>query len=261
MKIDEYYRDTANLNLNGSIVALFPTILIVGGNILLFQHKGIMLFTIPFLVYSLISFQLYLFKMRKSISISRNMPLFKSCHQSIFDVKNLLVVYLNTKSLRLLLYFPNGNQAGEIKKYSEKKRFLGGVSNTYALYDFQNQIIGFFYVTEKKTVKIEVYDEKKVYLGCYEKRKINWRKSKKELVDAKGRFLGAVEGSALYMDEHIFDPSNQHVGRLRRGWMPLEWSRLFPEPNTPVLSFKDGMSEKDKLLSLSLLINEYFIQR
>ncbi|MGZ4161174.1 MAG: hypothetical protein ACXVNF_10330 [Neobacillus sp.] len=261
MKINEYYRDTANLNLNGSIAALFPTIFIVGGNISFFQHKGIMVLTIPFLVYSLISFQLYLFKIRRSLAIGRKIRMSESSYQSIFDVKNLLVVYLNTQSLRLLLYFTDGNQAGEIKKCQEKKRLFGGVSKTYALYDFHGKVIGFFYVTGKKTLKIEVYTQKKVYLGCYEKKQISLMKSKKELVDPSGRFIGAVEGSRLYMDEHIFDSANQQVGRLRRGWMPLEWSRLFPEANTPVLSFKEGMSENDKLLSLSLLINAYFIER
>jgi hypothetical protein len=63
------------------------------------------------------------------------------------------------------------------------------------------------------------------------------------------------------MDEKVLDPSRQQVGRLRRGWMPLEWSNRFPESNTPVLSFSEGFSEKDKLLRMAFLINEFFIER
>ena len=261
MKIFEYYRDTANLSLNGSITALFPVILIIGVNISFLQNKELMLFTIPFLVYSLISFQLYIFKMKRSIRISRNMHMAENLYQSMFYSRHLLVVYLNTLSPRVLLYFPDGYQAGEIKKYREKKLSLLVFSKTFALYSFDGEIMGIFKVKGNKTIKIEVYDRNKKYLGCYEKRKINWMKCKKEFLDASGHFIGGVEGSALFMDEHIMDQMNQPVVRLRRGWMPLEWDLLFPEPNTPVLTIGDGISEKDKLLRMSFLINEYFIER
>jgi hypothetical protein len=86
-------------------------------------------------------------------------------------------------------------------------------------------------------------------------------KSKKELLDETGRFIGAVEGSPFFMDEHVVDTSKKTVGHLRRGWMPLEWSKFFPEPNTPVLTFSESLTNKDKLLRMSFLINEYFIER
>jgi hypothetical protein len=261
MKIYEYYRNAANLHLNGSIAALFPTILIIGGNFSFFHNEEIMLLTIPFLVYSLICFQIYLFKMKRSIVIGKNMPMTESFYSSIFAAKHLLAVYLNAHSPRLLLYFPDGHQAGEIKKFREKGIGFVRLSKWYALYNFHDQIIGYFNVKGRNIIKIEVYDQNKDYLGCYEKKKLSWMKSKKELLDASGRFIGAIEGSALYMDEHILNQTNQQVGRLRRGWMPLEWDRFFPEPNTPVLTFMDGTSEKDKLLRMSFLINEYFIER
>ncbi|MDQ0197701.1 hypothetical protein [Neobacillus ginsengisoli] len=261
MKINEYYRDTANISLNGSIAALVPTILIIGGNISFFQKKEIMLLSIPFLVYSLLGFQIYLFRLNQSISIGKNIKKTKSLYQSIFNAKQLLVVYLNTQNPRLLLYFPDGHQAGEIKKYREKGFKIFGFTKTFALYNFHDQVIGFFKVKGKKHLKIEIYDRDNVYLGCYEKKKVAWRKQKKEWLDASGRYIGAVEGSTFFMDEHLLDNSNRQVGRLRRGWMPLEWSPIFPEPNTPVLSFWEGLSEVDKLVRMSFLINEYFIER
>lgn len=262
MKINEYYRDTAHLSLNGSLAALVPTILIIGGNLSFFQNEGIMLFTIPFLVYSLISFQVYIFKMKRSIMIEKNIPRVESHYHSLFEAKHLLVMFLNTQpTTRLLLYFPDGQLAGVIKKYRGKGIRLFYLSKTYSFYDHNDQIIGFFKVKGKKTIKIEVYDWKSVYVGCYEKKKTSWMKGKKELMDATGRCIGAVEGSSFYMDEQIVDKNKAQVGRLRRGWMPLTWSDLFPEPNTPVLSFWEGLSETDKLLRMSLLINEYFIER
>lgn len=60
MKINEYYRDTAHMHLNGSIASLVPTIMIVIGNLSVFKNNDIMLLAIPFLIYSFISFQIYL---------------------------------------------------------------------------------------------------------------------------------------------------------------------------------------------------------
>ena len=261
MKIYEYYRDTANLHLNGSIAALFPAILIISGNISLFQIKGIMLLSIPFLAYSLLSFQLSLFKLKKSITINRNMSVSDCFYKSIFEANSLIVVFLNSYSFRLLLYFPDGNKAGEIRKYNRKKLFGRDNTKSYALYNSHNHVVGFFRVTVNKKITIEVYDTDNKYLGCYEKKKIKGLESRKKLLDASGKFIGAVEGATLFMDEHIYDPKRQLVGRLRRGWMPYGWGKLFPEPNTPIISFTDKVSEKEKLLRLSLLINEYFVER
>ncbi|WHY75672.1 hypothetical protein QNH20_16245 [Neobacillus sp. WH10] len=261
MKINEYYRDTANLNLNGSIAALCPTIMIIVINFSIIKHREIMLYTIPFLMYSLISFQLYLFRMRQSIAISKNIVKSEVINQSLFEARHLLVMYMNTQSSRLHLYFSDGHLAGVIKKFREKSWKPLRLSKTYALYNFDNEVLGFFKVKGRKSIMIEVYNRNNNLLGRLEKKNLGWRKSQKELFDGFGRYVGAIEGSSVFMDEKILDQCHQHVGRLRRGWMPLEWNQLFPEPNTPVLSFREILSEEDKLLRMSFLINEYFIER
>lgn len=258
MKINEFYRNTANLNLNGSIASLVPTILIVGANLSFFRNKEIMLLTIPFLLFSLLSFQVYIFRKRQSITIERNMYRSKQKSQTIFQTKFLLVL---RQSPCILLYFPNGYLAGMIKKLKVKGLKKNRRLKIYALLNADEEVVGFFRVIDRKTVKIEVYDDRKNYLGCYVKTKKALRRFHKELLDSNGRFLGIVKGASVYMDEQVYDQSNQNISRLRRGWMPLEWSPFFPEPNTPVLSFKEGLSETDKLLGMSFLINEYFIER
>lgn len=261
MKINEYYRDTANLNLNGSIAALIPVVMIVAGNLSIIKNKDIMILTIPFLIYSLICFQIYLFRRRQSISIDRNMAKSERNLQSLFEARNLLVLFLNTNSSRLLLYFPDGHLAGMIKKFHRKGIKKLSSSKIFALYNLENEAIGYFKVCGKKNIKIEVFDHKRNYLGRFEKRKLNWRTKKKELLDAKGRYIGAVEGSSTFMDEQVINKNYSLEGRLRRGWMPVEWSPLFPEPNTPVLSLSETLSDQDKLLRMSFIINEYFIER
>ncbi len=254
MKINEFYRGSASATLNGSIAALVPAMIIGVGNLYYFQNKQIMLLTIPFIVYSLISFQLYLFRMKQSIFIGRNIMHSQSYYQSIFDARHFVVVYINLQESSVHLYFPDGYRAGIIRKYRQKGFFRK--PRIYALYNGKNEAVGFYKVTKLKSLKIEVFDRNKKYLGCYEK-----EKGRKELLEASGKFIGAVEGATNYMDEKIFDQSRQQVGRLRRGWMPVEWSGRFPESNTPVLSLSESLSDEDKLLRMSFLINEYFIER
>lgn len=253
MKIHEFYRGAAIINLNGSIAALVPAIIIAVVNLYYFQNKQIMLLTIPFVLYSFISFQIYLFRMKQSISISRDIPHLENNQQSLFDARHLLVVFMNHQRACVSLFFSNGNQAGVIKKY-RKKRLLR--KTIYALYNSQEQVIGYYKTKQLKSLIIEVYDRNMRYIGCYEK-----LKKKKEIFDASGNCIGSVEGSAYFMDERVLDQDSQQVGGLKRGWMPLEWSKRFPEPNTPVFSLSENLSEKDKLLRMSLLINEYFIER
>ncbi|TWE06044.1 hypothetical protein FB550_10262 [Neobacillus bataviensis] len=261
MKINEYYRDAAHMNLNGSIAALVPTTIIIIGNFSVLKNREIMLLALPFMIYSLISFQVYLFRMRQSITIRRNMKASKDISTSIFKARHLLVLYRNSQSSSLFIYFPNGHMAGQIKKFrgTGKKRFK--LSRSYALYNEEDQVLGYFELKGRKVLKIDVFDRNQDFLGRFEKRNIGFRKAKKELFDHTGRFIGEIEGSSVFMDELVYDHGEHQVGRLRRGWMPMEWSPLFPEPNTPVLSLKEGLSEKDKLLRMSLLINEYFIER
>ncbi|ULT55286.1 hypothetical protein L1999_19540 [Neobacillus drentensis] len=261
MKINEYYRDTANMNLNGSIAALVPTTIIIVGNLSVLKQREIMLFVLPFMIYSLISFQVYLFRMNQSISIKRNMNTSRDISTSIFNAQHLLILYRNSQSSRLFIYFPNGHMAGHIKKFRGTGIERLKPSRTYALYNIEDQVLGYFKLKGRKVIKINVFDRNRLYLGRFEKRNIGFRKAKKELFDRNGRFIGEVEGSSFFMDELVYDRGLKEVGRLRRGWMPIEWSPLFPEPNTPVLSLTEDFSEQDRLLRMSLLINEYFIER
>ncbi|MEH7075385.1 hypothetical protein [Neobacillus drentensis] len=261
MKINEYYRDTANLNLNGSIVALIPAVMIVAGNLSIIRNNEIMLLTIPFLIYSFVCFQFYLYRRRQSISIKRSIGKSEVSTKSLFEARHLLVLYLNTGSPRLQFYLPNGHMAGMMKRYRGKGIKRLSASKIYGLYNVDNQAIGYYKVTGRKIIKIEVFNHKRQYLGSFERRKQDWRNSKKELRDANGRYIGAVEGAAVFMDERVINSNYLQEGRLRRGWMPIEWSPLFPEPNTPVLTLEEFLSEHDKLHRMSFLINEYFIER
>lgn len=261
MKIHHYYRDSANINLNGSIVSFVPIIIIIWADFSYFRMKELLVLTIPFIIFSLASFQVYLFRTRQAQFIEKNMIHSSGPSQSLFSAKQFLVFFVNTRHPCLSLYFPDGYQAGFIKKYAGHKNKVFPFSKTFALYNNEEEVAGIFKVKGLNKVTIEVFDGNGHYLGCYQKRRISWLKCKKDFLDASDTFIGSVEGARLYMDEQIHDTSNRTIGRLQRGWMPVEWSFLFPEANTPVLSLKEDLPDQDKLLRISLLINEYFLER
>src|SRR5213080_3217410 len=128
MKIDEYYRNVARISLNGSIAALIPAIVIIGGNFAFFQTKQIMLLVIPFLLYSIINFQLYLRRVKQAFIIGKNLIDSKHVTHSIFASEHLLLLFSNTLSPSLMIFTPDGYLAGAIKKYREKSRRLGSSS-------------------------------------------------------------------------------------------------------------------------------------
>jgi hypothetical protein len=262
MKIDEYYRNVARINLNGSILALIPAILIVGGNFVFFQNKQIMLLVIPFLLYSIINFQLYIRKLKQAMTVGRNLPESNLPYPSIFSSEQFMLLFYNTLSPRLMIFFPDGTLAGEINKYTEKGYRYKDSYRTFALYDFNKELVCFFKLVEKKQLKIKVFNQENEYVGCLEKSKqFIGKKNKRELLNREGRFIAAVEGSPLYMDERIINSHNNQIGRLQRGWMPVEWNCYVLDPNTPVLSLSKELSEENKLLQLSFLIDEFFIKR
>lgn len=263
MNIDRYYRDIAQISLNGSIAALLPAIGIILGNILVFRHEEIMLLSIPFIFYSFVQFQLYLYRFKQSSTIHQVLEHSKKPSRSFFAASELLVFYLSTPAPQLFLYFPDGSLAGVVHARPGKRLAFFGNSKTYVLVNPNKQIMGLFKITKDRKRTISVYDASNFYLGNFEvsKRGFIFQKAKSEVVDSTGRFVGAVEGARLYMDERLLDNRNHSIGRLRRGWMPLEWSLLFPEANTPVFTLSPNLSENEKLLRYALLINAYFIER
>ena len=260
MKINDFYRDAAKISLNDSIAALIPSLLIIVGNIAIFNKPEMMKLTIPFLLYSLFSFQIYLYRMKQSIQISRNIEKNQShetISRSVFDARQLLVLCQNSQTPKLHLYFPDGMLAGTIKKQHQKGLMKWRWPKIYRFYNNQEETIGLF---QLQGSRIKVYGQNMNYLGSFSKNKF-MKKRKGELLDREHKLIGTVEGSSLFMDEQVLNEDHREVARLRRGWMPLEWSPIFPDANTPVLSIQEDLPESEKLLQLAFLIQEYFVER
>jgi hypothetical protein len=251
MNISRYYQDSAALSLNGSIVSLGPAAFIIVGNLLFINRPELMVMAMPFFIYSFISFHFYLFRMRQSFTIGKTfVDRLENNSHSLFDDPYLLVLFQKTQSPELKFFFSNGLLAGTIRRARKTKFSLG---KAYTLHYDDGTKMGFFTV---KSNRVAVYDLVRNYIGYVEV-----RKNKKLLYDANEKLIYYIEGSTIFMDEKVVTNSQQVAARLRRGWMRVQWHELFPDPNTPVLSFREHLSEKDKLLIMGFLIHEFFIIR
>ncbi|MEH7110258.1 hypothetical protein [Bacillus sp. JJ1764] len=260
MRIHDFYRNEALISLNGSIASLIPVCFIIVGNLSFLKNQDIMLLAIPFFVYSFISFQFYLYKRNQSNSISKQL-ISRNGNGLLLDAQQLLVLHMNTTSSSLQLYFSNGFLAGSFEKVPKRGKEWRQPYKIYVLRSSEQFPLAFFVVKKQNGIKIEVYDQNKKYMGCLVKKNEPFKKDKKELFNETGELIGMIEGSPGFMDEKMWNLHEKQEGRLRRGWMPLQWSALFPNPNTPVLSFKVDLSQGDRLIRMSLLINEFFLER
>ena len=259
MNIDQYYRNAAKINLNGSLAALVPALAIVIGNVLIFKLGLFMLLAAPFVIYSLLLFQLYLKRLKQSIAIHRRLLTTKKRETSLEEAEHFLVFFQNTQRQQLFLFFSDGSLAATIEEERSRKSGLFSAVHMYTLLNAKNEKICFYKISKNNLV-IDVYNEKEEYLGSFEK-KIAGNLLTKKVIDSTGRVVGAVEGSQIFMDEHLLDKRDDSIGRLRRGWMPLEWADLFPDPNTPVFTLSSHLSTNERWLRFALLVNEYFLQR
>ncbi|WP_042355402.1 hypothetical protein [Bacillus rubiinfantis] len=262
MKINEYYSHSADIHLNGSLAALLPVIGIIGCYAALLHNKEILILTFPFFVCSLLCFQIYLFQKKHSMVIKRNQADLETrkMEQTFIKARDFLVFPTNTTVPRLLFFYPEGNLAARIermpRRLSDKR-----LSQVFILYNSADKVMGHYIIQGRYSTRIDVYDAQREYLGCFQKRRLSWHSYQKELLDASGKSKGQVKGSAAFMDEMVVGMNQQVISRLRCGLMPLEWSRFFPNPNTPVLSFPIELAEQEKLLQLSFVLYEYCIER
>lgn len=265
MNIDRFYRDSAKISLNGSIAALIPAILLVIVNIFIFEKDILMFLATPFIFYSIVLFQIYRVRYKYYVTCNQRLLQQANSERSLLTDSHFLIQSLNTGSATLFLYCPDGSLAGTMSTVRSKEGFFLKKANEFILKGANDEVVARYVVKGKSQtrIEIEVYDEEDTYLGILEKvsEMSLFKQAKKEVVDSTGKVTGTVEGSRMFMDEVLVNQNNQQIGRLRRGWMPLDWSDLFPDANTPVFSLSNCLSERERWLHFSLLVDQYFIER
>ncbi|MEH7344785.1 hypothetical protein V7122_13100 [Bacillus sp. JJ1532] len=252
MNIQEYYKKSAMISLNASLASLVPPILLILYVIIIEPNKNIVLVIIPFLLYSLICYHYYLLNNLRSKEISSVQNHLNDGH--LFDKEQVVITFLPAPTLRMQMFDINGNLLGEIRdrQFWPFRWFLPYfldrvIEKRYGLYDATNQLIGCFILKKKQ---IEIADSNFEVLSTCICKPTN-KSFTFTFENEKNTIF--VKRSFQFMDIRFFDRNLITIGRLRKGWMPLEWGNRFKDPNTPILTFEQPISAEDKLLTYAIL--------
>lgn len=255
MNIQQYYRVTANTSLNGSLASLFPIIFLILPTYLLMSKKEMLLFAIPFLLYSFLSYQFYLInqaRFTQSASCSSENP-----SLSLPQGNHTLLTFLPAPSLRVLFFNPDGRACGEIRdlRFKRVRWFLPyfidkRLPAEYGFFDEDHELLATFkWETRSALVKDK---QNNLVLSIDVKGSRLFR-----LTTMDGITFIKIKSESLISDIQFITEGNGVVGRVRKGWMPLEWGKYFVDANTPVLTLDGHLSKEEKLGILALFIKQY----
>lgn len=258
MNIQQYYRSAAMIALNGSLAAFIPVILILGGGIFFSVQLPLFLIILPFGFYSFICYQQYLIQQQRSHEATNIMTLNED---SLYTVDNLLITFLPAPSLRMLLFAPNGNMIGEVRdKYFYWWRwFLPYFIDRlfpmeYGLYDQTGQVRAIYRIDLRKK-QVKIYDSAGRGVGVLTENHKGSTSLKRTGVirSLTNNQLIYAERSAIYPQVFLRNEQGKIIGKLIKGWMPLEWGKQFRDGNTPFITFEENLPETEKILTLAVL--------
>ncbi|WP_409270350.1 hypothetical protein V1499_13080 [Neobacillus sp. SCS-31] len=246
MKITDYYFQTSKASLNSSIVFLFPAILLIAYNILFMNNKQAMLLILPFIIGSMVYFNIHLVNQKRAVSSARD---FGGYPEHILKANHILVFYEAKLNPGLILFSANGTKIADLRRISPGIFFF---RKKLELTDGQSSLVARYFLTQKG---IHVYDSVGLSLGGLCKSREGWT------FTAEGTNIASIDSSRLFMDLKIVGEKFGQAGRLRRGMMPLGWTAFSADPNAPVFTLDPRLADEERLLFLAVLIKEFFVER
>ncbi|WP_313805407.1 hypothetical protein [Cytobacillus sp.] len=253
MNIQQYYRKTASISLSVSLATLIPPFFMIIYGIMIARDGRMILVVLPFLVYSFFCYQYYLVCDQRAKAFTERQMDDKSMNQPLLKSNYALIHFSPSTTVRMLFFSTTGKLLGELKerKIQSISWFLPPFldrhfEKRYVLYDGLNNVIANFHLQKRK---IEITDKDGNLINIINGEG-NDRQLKFEFVSSGKKIM--VTRTLLYMDYQIFH--NQiRICRLQKGMMPLEWENHIKDPNTPVLSFEQDISEEEKINILAIL--------
>lgn len=255
MKIQNYYHYAAMTSLHASIVALIPPFFLVCIGVTLKQHHSILLLTLPFIVYSFISYQIFLVnKHRKEESEESVM---ERIGESVVG-SSMAIQFLPAPSLRMLLFSKNGQLSAEIKDlYQYKFRWLLPyfIDQLFPkTYTFSKSDVGQLYTFILRGKKIFIMNNVGNKCVASVQRKSIKRYVVETNIPNKEVF---VQSSSFFMDIKLYNSQGEILARVRRGFLPRIWDEHIKDVNTPILTFSEEVTDFDKVILLSILTKIY----
>ncbi|MCU9613606.1 hypothetical protein OEV98_08540 [Caldibacillus lycopersici] len=225
MSIKEYYHRLGNTSLNISLYFIVIGMLL---NVYLLMKNQVIYGGILFIAVSFLYYSIHLYYVKKSQKVQ--LQLTKE------DDTRILNRYILESNHGCLYYFsPNGIANVKVKlKYTIK-----GVR--FSILEKDNEL-GYVIYRNKQ---LQFYLLEKLFFGT---------------VSSNGKHeIGniSIENSEIHLkksknNEFKFMKDNQIIAEVKKGWLPISWTKIF-RLNTPVLLFQDKVTTEEKLAILLIL--------
>jgi hypothetical protein len=258
MSIQQYYQQTAYISMNGSILSAGLLTMILAVSLVFSWNIPLFLVAVPFLLLVFSHYNRYILYKNKSEESATASHYYADKH--FFEQNNLLIGFAPAPAVRLLFFTPDGMLAGELRELSSKsyrwfvpyfidKRIMKRIG----IYDSKGNLEGS--LIQERT-RFKMLNANKDVIGVFYP-----KKATKETIGfaflrgGKKMKVDKIPGS---MHDFMFvQEGGNTAARLQRGWMPLEWTKVFKEANTPVLTFDYTVEQAERLAVLAALASRY----
>ncbi|MBT2691033.1 hypothetical protein J7I93_23135 [Bacillus sp. ISL-47] len=247
MNIQQYYRKTADISLNGSLAALVPPSFFLIYAIIAVPRTNLFLIVTPFIIYSFFCYQTYLLnKQRAEEVVERSILSSGHYAQPLLSQSITLIAFMPAPSLRMVIFNSEGRRCGEIRdmNFWKIRWFL-----PYLFDRFFSKKLGIFNDDDTLVAMIIIKRNRVEILDCKgsAKETIFLKKEGSNLIYIHSSVKYYIPKPFFHTDLQVYKEDSNRIARFRKGWMPLEWGQRFKDPNTPVLTFEEGVAAEEKI--------------
>jgi hypothetical protein len=251
MDIPKTYFKQSQKYLNSSLIALIPAVLFSVVFLLQFYEKRLLVFVIPFLLYSFYLFQWYVINKNRSMTATNLLEnsLIKNEINKTFMDYNQFVLFFAKEEKELLFFQPSGDILAKMIFKKAKKSHPREIQ----LIDYRNNLLASYYCGYHQ---VDVYIPGRGYIGSFYLEENNLNEGYFQVLS--GKTIGTWKSNKWYLDDQIHDNQQQIISRTQKGWMPVQLQGLFLNPNAPILTIIPTVKEEDQFLYFASTVKRYF---
>ncbi len=251
MNIQKHYSRLADISLNSSLAALVPLFFILPACLVMLPGRGLILAAVPFLLYSFGCYQISVLHQSRSRAVDR----LDSCqyHGKLLEENHLLVSHLPSSSLRMLLFTPDGQLAGELRDSNET--LLGKLCPSFLSVSFQREYglynrsgsLMILFLSRKN--KVDIFRADRRYIGTME---FIHKPGGSAVILFRQKTL-SVRREKFFLDCRIEWEDGKELMNYKKGLMPVSWAETFQNPNMEIVEFNDNAGPKERILALAAI--------
>lgn len=258
MSIQQYYQQSAYISLNGSIISAGLLTMFLAASLMFSWEIPLFLVAVPFLFLVFAHYNQFLLYKNKSEESADAFHLYDD--KQILKQNHLLIAFAPAPAVRLLFFTPDGMLAGELRElrtrnyrwfipYFVDKR----IKKQIGIYDSKGNLQGRL---KQERYRFKILNEQNDIIGIFLEKKKD-KETIGSVVLGGGRKLKIDKTPGSIGDFKLVREDGNTTATLRKGWMPLEWTKFFKEANTPVLTFDYSMGQAERLAVFAALASLY----